>query len=236
MLIKSAKAVKEPYSVTEGDLELINQYTIQPLKGEDVFAFPVRLCDNALDRDHECFTVAALEKLAEMFTGKPGIFDHCWSAKGQTARIFRTEVVFAPGEGKAALPDEEYTYLKGYAYMVRTSETESAIAQISGGILKEVSVGFACDAPTCTVCGKPLGSAGCAHRKGQSYDGVLCAGVMDEPLDAYEWSFVAVPAQPKAGVTKAFEDAPVPPAEEASAEDMDDEDLLAVEKMRFGGI
>ncbi|MFR6411127.1 MAG: hypothetical protein ACLUNX_03185 [Angelakisella sp.] len=34
------------------------------------------LCDNDLDRDHECFTDAALEKLAVLFRGKTGIFDH----------------------------------------------------------------------------------------------------------------------------------------------------------------
>ena len=37
------------------------------------------------------------------------------------------------------------------------------------------------------------------------YKGKLCYGVLSEPEDAYEWSFVAVPAQRSAGVTKAFE-------------------------------
>ena len=31
---------------------------------------PLVLCDNDLDRDHECFTDAALEKLAVLFRGK----------------------------------------------------------------------------------------------------------------------------------------------------------------------
>ena len=33
---------------------------------------------------------------------------------------------------------------------------------------------------------------------------VLCYGILTNPTDAYEWSFVAVPAQRKAGVTKSF--------------------------------
>ncbi len=38
--------------------------------------------------------------------------------------------------------------------------------------------------------------------KGQVYDGKLCFMELREPADAYEWSFVAVPAQRKAGVIK----------------------------------
>ena len=39
---------------------------------------------------------------------------------------------------------------------------------------------------------------------GRLYDGKLCCTVLDEIQDAYEWSFVAVPAQIAAGVTKHF--------------------------------
>ena len=45
---------------------------------------------------------------------------------------------------------------------------------------------------------------GCDHEKGGEYGGKLCYHILDEPLDAYEWSFVAVPAQVNAGVTKRF--------------------------------
>ena len=44
----------------------------------------------------------------------------------------------------------------------------------------------------------------CGHRRGQTYDGRLCFFNLEEPADAYEWSFVAVPAQRKAGVVKAM--------------------------------
>ena len=50
-----------------------------------------------------------------------------------------------------------------------------------------------------------------AHREGvhliqggKRYDGRLCFFTLSRPTDAYEWSFVAVPAQRKAGVIKAF--------------------------------
>lgn len=44
----------------------------------------------------------------------------------------------------------------------------------------------------------------CPHRKGETYGGKLCCGELTEPYDAYEWSFVAVPAQRQAGVTKTY--------------------------------
>ena len=47
-------------------------------------------------------------------------------------------------------------------------------------------------------------SAGCEHQKGKQYGGKLCCHLLEEPADAYEWSFVAVPAQKNAGVIKSF--------------------------------
>jgi hypothetical protein len=38
--------------------------------------------------------------------------------------------------------------------------------------------------------------------KGESYDGQVCCAILQEPMDAYEFSFVAVPAQREAGVLK----------------------------------
>lgn len=42
----------------------------------------------------------------------------------------------------------------------------------------------------------------CGHRKGEWYEGRLCHTVLHGAEDAYEWSFVAVPAQRQAGVVK----------------------------------
>ena len=91
-------------------------------------------------------------------------------------------------------------YVKGYAYMLRTPGNEELIAQLEGGILREVSVGCAVEKAVCSVCGTQAGS--CAHKKGEYYDGKLCYTSLQGAADAFEWSFVAVPAQPKAGVLK----------------------------------
>ena len=40
------------------------------------------------------------------------------------------------------------------------------------------------------------------HIKGEKYDGKPCVGDLIDPTDAYEFSFVAVPSQRGAGVTK----------------------------------
>ena len=84
------------------ELEYINRFAKAELTADQVYAFSVRLCDNEVDRDFERFDTPALERLGELFLGKSGIFDHQWSAKGQTARIYRTEVVHEPAMVTAA--------------------------------------------------------------------------------------------------------------------------------------
>ena len=182
------------------DLELIGRYTRRPLGAEEVYVFPVVLCDNEVDRDFERFDVSALEELAGLFAGRTGISDHDWSSARQVARIYRTELVREPDRLTAA--GEEYVCLKAWAYMLRTAENETLIAEIEGGIKKETSVGVSMRRSVCSICGEESGS--CGHVKGQEYGGKVCHAVLRGAADAYEWSFVAVPAQRNAGVTKAF--------------------------------
>ena len=184
----------------EGDLERIGALARKPLKEEEIYTFSVRLCDNEIDRDYERFAPETLEKLAELFVGKSGIFDHQWSARGQSARIYKTEVVTE--EGKLTRAGDLYCWLKGYAYMLRTDSTKDLIAEIEGGIKKEVSVGCSVERAVCSVCGADRNQADCGHQKGQEYGGQLCYASLEGAKDAYEFSFVAVPAQPMAGVVK----------------------------------
>ena len=184
-------------AVTEGELAQINSFAKSELTADEVYAFAVKLCDNEIDRDGERFTRETLEQLAEMFVGKSGLFDHDWSALGQTARIYRTELV--EGEDLTAAGDR-YCYVKAYAYMLRTEKNAELIAEIEGGIKKEVSVGCSVRRSVCSICGEDIAS--CGHVKGETYDGKLCYAELTGALDAYEWSFVAVPAQRGAGVMK----------------------------------
>ncbi len=187
------------------ELALINKHTRRPLTAEELYVFPLILCDNEIDRDFERFTVPALHKLKEMFIGKTGIFDHSCKGKDQVARIFSTEVTEPGGLTSAGEP---YTQLRARAYMPKTPKNADIITEIDAGIKKEVSVGISVAGKTCSVCGADKARGLCRHISGKSYtsDGqkTVCHTLLSEPKDAFEWSFVAVPAQVKAGVTKKF--------------------------------
>ena len=185
-------------------LEKINRFTRRELKEDEVYVFSVILCDNDIDRDGERFSDGALDSLREKFIGKTGISDHDASSANQTARIFDTELVTDTDRRNKL--GEPYKYLKASAYMIRTGENKSLIDEIDGGIKKEVSVSCSADKRTCSVCGADKSRGGCAHIKGKVYNGRLCHTVLDGITDAYEWSFVAVPAQVNAGVTKKYTD------------------------------
>lgn len=188
---------KQATLTTESDLEAINRYTRREFSQDEVYTFPVVLCDNEVDRDYDRFSIPALHKLAELYIGKTGIFDHAPKAENQAARIYQTSIVVSDQITSAG---ERYTQLVGKAYMVRTEKNADLIAEIDGGIKKETSVGAAVSEITCSVCGQNPMNGSCEHRKG--VDGVHF--VLSAPTDAYEWSFVAVPAQRAAGVTKAM--------------------------------
>lgn len=190
-------------TVSGEELEKINGYAREPLTEDKVFVFRVALCDNDIDRDGEKFSSGALEKLAELFKGRTGIFDHDPKSEKQSARIFDTWVETLPE--KVTEDGEVYRRLMAKAYMVRTGSNGDLISEIQGGIKKEVSVSCTVKKKLCSVCGADMyDENSCGHEKGREYGGKLCYHVLDEPLDAYEWSFVAVPAQVNAGVTKRF--------------------------------
>ncbi len=174
----------------EQQLAAINLLAKGKLTAEQVYVFSVRLCDDQVDRDFERFDTEALPALAKLFLGKSGVVDHQWSAGKQLARVFATEVVEAQG----------VHYLKAWAYIRRGGAGDEWIADIEAGIKKEVSVGCAMGSSICSICGGEYGT--CGHHKGEHYDGQLCCVILREPVDAYEFSFVAVPAQPEAGVLK----------------------------------
>ena len=181
-------------------LEKINRFTRRELGEDEVYTFSVILCDNDIDRDLERFSDEALVTLAEKFIGRTGISDHDPSSANQTARIFDTQIM--TDESRTTAYGAPYRYLKAEAYMVRTSSNAELIKEIDGGIKKEVSISCSAAKRTCSVCGAENGA--CGHVKGQMYGEKLCFMELKDPKDAYEWSFVAVPAQPRAGVVKRF--------------------------------
>ncbi len=193
------------HEVSPAELEQINRFTRKALKAEDVYVFRLILCDNEVDRDLERFDSACLAELAKLFVGKTGIFDHNMRSAGQTARIFETAV--ETDDGRKTRADEPYCCIRAKAYMPRTEKNADLITEIEAGIKKETSVGCAMQSRLCSVCGEDLRRGKCEHIPGKRYGGKHCHAVLGAPSDAYEWSFVAVPAQREAGVTKAFSQA-----------------------------
>lgn len=194
------RAIAKAPADAEKDIDLINQHTLKELKPEDVFVFSVVLCDNDVDRDFEQFADSMLDDLAPLFVGKTGIFNHSWDAHDQIARVYKTDVE-AGGVNSQGQPMKQ---LKAFAYILRNESTFDVIGKIEGGILKEVSVGVTAGQCMCSVCGAPMGWRSCSegHDKGMKYEDRLCYGIHASAVDAYEFSFVAVPAQRGAGVTK----------------------------------
>lgn len=203
MINISDTKIKKSLATAE-DMKLINTYARRTLSPDEVYTFSVILCDNDVDRDGERFTEKALSTLATLFVGRTGIFDHNPTAQNQAARIFSTEVV-TDSSKKNAL-GRDYCYLEAKAYMLKTEKNANLINEIDGGIKKEVSIGCSMKTKTCSICGTQKGL--CSHRAGGEYDGKLCFFELDDPTDAYEWSFVAVPAQKNAGVIKAYGENP----------------------------
>lgn len=183
-------------------LDQINKLTRRPFTEDEVYVFSVVLCDNEIDRDGERFSDKALDELKDRFVGKTGIFDHNAAAVNQNALIFETKIV--TDDSRITKNGEAYKYLKASAYMVRTNENLNLITEIDGGIKKEVSISCSTAKRVCSICGCNKNEVICSHIKGKSYNGKECCIILDEITDAYEWSFVAVPAQVGAGVTKHF--------------------------------
>lgn len=182
------------------ELRLINTYSRRELTAEEVYVFSVALCDNDVDRDYERFTVESLFALEKLFVGKTGIFDHEPTAKNQKARIISCRVEALEGQ-KTAIGDDLFR-LTARAYMLRTEGNAELIEAIESGIVKEVSVGCSVGRTVCSVCRKDIHSPECSHIPGRTYQGELCCGELCDPTDAYEFSFVAIPAQRAAGVIK----------------------------------
>lgn len=195
-----------PQEVSEEDLKQINAYALEPLSADDVYVFRATLCDTELDRQFEYFTPKALSDMQKLFLGKTVIKDHNHTTDNQVARIYATEIVETGKTVKST--GEPYMQLVAKCYMLRTDSNADLIAEIKGGIKREGSVGFAASSAICSVCAVDNTRAYCRHWPGKSYDKeggkTLCTFKLDGVSDCYEFSFVPVPAQRAAGVTKSY--------------------------------
>lgn len=185
------------------DMAQINQYALSPLAPEDVFAFKVSMAANEVDRDYEMFPRTTLSKLASLFIGKTVVKDHDHRSDNQIARIYATDLVDGHHMQRTK-SGEIYSELIAKCYMIKTSTNADLIAEIRAGIRKEVSLGCRIGKAVCSICDTDNVKTYCTHFGGKQYEGETCFFRLEEPTDAYELSFVAIPAQQHAGTVKAY--------------------------------
>lgn len=192
--ISKSAEIRKAGEPSDADMEAINAQAIEPLAPGDVFCFRVAMCDTRLDRDFERFSDSALDQMAALFVGKTVVKDHRHLSDNQVARIYEAHVEDMGG----------YRALVGSVYMLDNEANAGLIADIKGGIRREVSVGVALESAVCSICGENNAKRYCSHLNGREYDGKTCTFELSDVVDAYELSFVAVPAQRGAGVVKSY--------------------------------
>ena len=183
---------------SDEDMLLINNYSLKELTKDEIFCFTVTLYDNDIDRDFERFNEDSLKSLEALFVGKTGILNHSMKSEDQSCRTYKTQLMV--DKTRKTTDGLDYMYLKAWCYTIRSEKNESLIKDIESGIKKEVSISCASGSRICSVCGE----SHCNHIAGRKYNGEYCHKTLTDITDAYEWSFVAVPAQRLAGVTKSF--------------------------------
>lgn len=169
---------------SSNDLELINQFERNPLTENEVYTFKIKLVDNQIDKDFECFSIQSLKKLKELFVGTKGVINHNWNTFNPP-KIYKTSLEFDMNS-----QGETICNLIGHAYIARTPENKEIIEKISSHKAKEISIGCSVENYTCSICGKEQRYEKCEHKKGQYYNGKLCYFVLDGPTDVYDWAFV----------------------------------------------
>lgn len=187
----------------EEDYKLIREYLNGDIPIEELFVYPVLLCDNNEDRDNEKFDHEALVEIADKFKGVTGIHDHEHLSDNQHSITYKTELI--KDEEKLNSVGEAYEYVIGYQYMLNNERNKNLIADIKAGIKNGVSIGFQYGSCKCSICHVDWKINKCEHEKGHSYDNSKCMGILSNITDIYEWSFVPVPSQRMAGVIKNYD-------------------------------
>lgn len=176
--------VKAAQSAEAGDLDLINEYALVPLKAADVSVYTMQVANDQVDRDGERFTVEVLHDFAASLVGKALLEGHDWGPVG-IGRFFKAWVESQNG----------VTWLMAKAYLLNEDEDAAEmITKLNGGVASFVSVGFYC--PDRVQVQDATGAAYGEYRRGPN----------GEPGEAIEASMVFLGAQYDAAVVKGITD------------------------------
>lgn len=139
--------------VIADQLAKINRFALTPLTAEQVYVRKAILANNAIDRDNERFPDGMLQQFQNTLPGKSFLIGHQRGDYG-VGLWFDASIEEMPlDQAKAVtgedlrLPDGMTTVknLVGYFYMVKKLELEGMIADIEGGVMRFVSIGFNAD-------------------------------------------------------------------------------------------
>lgn len=150
------------------------------------YKFEIRLCDTKIDRNFEKFTLPCLRKLSEMLSEKNGFV-----GQDSIAKILSTEVL----KGK----DGEW-FIKANVSIKNIPENFKVIEEIKSGKRKKVNIGCSVATRTCSICRDSTGS--CKHKPGEYYNGKQCFMELNNPIEVFEWTFVATPVKEETNMDK----------------------------------
>lgn len=186
----------EDFEPDDEHLKLINKFSKRPFKKNEVMSVPIAASNTKKDRGYEHFTRdPALYSFAKMYPGMPGLEDHDWSIKSIVGKIYKADVI-----GNELI-----------VHMFIPRRLTDICEAVLDGLVNRVSVGFAVDPERyrCDSCKKPILSMDCPHIPGDMDEkGNTVTLTIEDIIDVFELSFVAVPMNADAGV-KDFNEASV---------------------------
>ena len=169
------------YKITPELQELIKLYCHVDIKDWDkqIAVLKIRLCDNEIDKDNECFSVSALYQISKLAIGKCGILPNLdTTSRNYISRIISATVVCDPERQTSYHTD--YFYVEATAYLFINDDTTPILNMMKNDRISEVSVG-------CSVNIKnDIDYIDCDGKK-ESYVSLR------DVTDLYEWSFVYSP-------------------------------------------
>jgi phage head maturation protease len=166
----------------DGEMALVNRFSLKPLSRQDVALFTMQLCHNQLDKHHSRFADDELPKINRMVVGRPLMTNH--DLKRLPKGIFFDSRVQTIGAKMTVCPS---------FYILRTAANAEFIGNIEGGIYRETSIGFAFDLAECSVCHHDLRQ--CDHQPGERYGREVCYYTMHNVTSVIEGSIVPAGSQ-----------------------------------------
>lgn len=182
-----AMAIKAADTLSDGQLALINMYTLSDLDAEGVYVRTAYLAHNAIDRDNDVFDDALLQRFADTLPGKGLFVKHPRGYDGDSGpgagRWFDAHVVeMSHDEARAALKQpnlqwpagsERAKLLETSFYIPRTESKQTLIEDIDAGVAGDVSIGFIAAERSPILDGSDNVVAHRLHAPGEALEGSL---------------------------------------------------------------